>query len=329
MNKEIQQIEFEEHIRKRTGMYLEGVGSKGIINLLKGLISDCLEVTKSNSFFFQIELKPDNEFALVINSSGNIDAFERTVEKLENLKNFHLKACKALSTNFTMNPQGKQKLTLNFKLDDSVFIEEVDYQELSENFLQWTYLNRNSEVLLIDEREKFLNQNYYHFPEGVKYLYDRIAKEALGKPEFEISFDGEIDGFNYQIYLGYRTDWFPPTTFASFANNVHTSCGGSLIDGVINGLISGCRKFVNENQLTDYKIKKKKFNNGLILVASVRGDEFKYGGSFKETLEDQKIKKNSKKLIKKLTIEFINANREKAEKFLWRFNEKELTSGMY
>lgn len=329
MNNEIQQIEFKEHIRKRPGMYLGGSGSKGIINLLKGLISDCIEVTESDKYFFKIELKPDYEFSLDIEASNDISKFEKTINETNAFKNFHLKACEALSFEFNLITVVNSKLLLNFKLDKTVFKESVDYLELSEVFLQWSYLNRNTEILLMDGRGKFLNQNYFSIPEGVKYLYDRMVKDALGKPEFEIYFDGELDGMKYQIFLGYRTDWYPPSTIASFANDVHTVCGGSLVEGVMEGFIDGCKKYVKDNNLTDFKIRKKKFNNGLILITSVRGNEFKYGGSFIETLENEKVKKDSKKLVKQLTLDFISKNKEKADKFLWRFDETQLTSGMY
>lgn len=328
MNNGIQQIEFKEHIRKRPGMYLGGTGSKGIINLLKGLLIDCIEVTESDKYFFQIELKSDYEFSLDIEVSNDISKFKETINETA-FTNFHLKACEALSSEFSISKNDTSKLLLKFTLDKTVFTESADYLELSEVFLQWAYLNRNSEVLLIDNREKYSNQNYFNFPEGIKYLYDRMVKDALGNPEFELSFDGELNGLNYQIFLGYRTDWYPPSAIASFANDVHTICGGSLADGVLEGLINGCRKYVKDKGLTDFKIRKKKFNNGLILIASVRGKEFKYGGSFKESLEDDKIKKDAKKLVQKLTIDFITNNKAKADKFLWRFDEKQLTSGMF
>ncbi|MCB9197682.1 MAG: hypothetical protein H6600_04430 [Flavobacteriales bacterium] len=328
MNNEIQQIEFKEHIRMRPGMYLGDSGSKGIVNLLKGLLIDCIETTEADKYFFQIELKSDYKFSLDIESSNDLSKFEETINETA-FENYHLKACEALSSEFSISKNHTSKLLLKFTLDKTVFTESVDYLELSEVFLQWSYLNRNSEVLLIDNREKYSNQNYFSFPDGIKYLYDRMVKDALGKPAFELSFDGELNGLKYQIFLGYRTDWYPTSVIATFANDVHTVCDGSLADGVLEGLVSGCRKYVKDKGLIDFKIKKKKFSNGLILIALVRGDKFKYGGSFKETLEDEKVKKDVKKLIRQLTIDFISENKEKADKFLWRFDETQLTSGMY
>lgn len=321
-------MEFKEHIRKRPGMFLGDTRSKGIINLLKGLIIDCIEVTNSDKYFFRIELKSHYEFSLDFEALNDISKFEETIND-SGLDNFHLKACKYLSSEFCMLSIATNKVLLKFTLDKKIFNESVDYRELYGELLQWTLLNRNSEVFIIDEREKYSNQNYFSFPEGIKYLYDSMVKNALGKPKFELSFDGELNELRYQIFLGYRTDWYPFPNIASFSNNVHTICGGSLVDGVMEGLISGCKKYIKDNNWIDYRVRKKKFSNGLILVASVRGNEFQYGGSLKERLEDEKVKKDAKKLIEKLTIQFILNNQEKADEFLGRFDEKQLTSRMY
>ncbi len=190
-------------------------------------------------------------------------------------------------------------------------------------------LNRQCEVITIDKRQKYLTQNYYHFPQGVFYLFDRATTEVLGKPEFKLTFDNEINSNKYQIGLAYRTDWFPSANVISFANNVHTICGGSLVDGILEGLINACKIYAKENNLTTFKINKKKFVNGLILICAVRGEDYKYGGSWKETLEDAVIKKEAKKVVEKLALDFFNNQKEKADKFLWRFDTTQLTSGMY
>lgn len=328
MKSKIKQIDFKKHIRKRPGMYLGDSGSSGIINLLKGLLSDCIIVTDSNKYSFKIELKTNFEFSLIIEASEDITKFEDTI-KNETFKTYYLKVCKALSSEFSISYKKTNKAKLKFTLDKRILKEPVDYLELLDVIIQWSFLNRSSEVLLIDQRGKHTNKNYLCFPEGTKYLYDRVVKESLGRPEFEISFEGKLNGLQYQIFLGYRTDWYPPSIINSFANDNNTSSGGSLVEGVLEGLVNGCTKYAKQNNLIDLKIKKKKFQNGLILIASVRGNEFKYKGSFKESLEDDKVKKDAKKLIEKLTIKFITESKEKADKFLWRFDDKQLTSRMY
>ncbi|WP_462220605.1 hypothetical protein [Ferruginibacter sp.] len=160
-------------------------------------------------------------------------------------------------------------------------------------------------------------------------MFDRAITEVLGKPEFELTFDGKVNSNTYQIGLAYRTDWYPSPNAISFANDIHTVCGGSLVDGILDGLINACKVYAKGNNLTTFKINKKKFTNGLILICAVRGEEYRYGGSWKETLEDSVVRKQAKKLVSKLALDFFNNQKEKADKFLWRFDTTQLASGMY
>jgi DNA gyrase/topoisomerase IV subunit B len=144
-----------------------------------------------------------------------------------------------------------------------------------------------------------------------------------------LTFDNKINSNRYQIGLAYRTDWYPSANVISFANDVHTVCGGSLVDGILGGLRNACKIYAKENNLTTFKINKKKFVNGLILVCSVRGENYMFGGSWKETLEDAVVKKEATKLVEKLALDFFKNEKEKAGKFLWRLDTTQLTSGMY
>jgi len=223
-----------------------------------------------------------------------------------------------------------QSWQLNFSLNKDLIADtNIDYLKLSENLLQVALLNRQAEIIITDKRQKHLNQNYYYFPQGVFYLFDKATTEILGKPEFKLVFDDELNKNKYQIGLAYRSDWYPTPNVISFANDVHTICGGSLVDGILEGLITSCKKYVKENKMLTFKIKPKKFFNGLIVVCAVRGDNFHYGGSFKETLENDEVKKQAKKVIAKLVSDFFKNNKENAEKFLWRFDTTQLTSGIY
>jgi DNA gyrase/topoisomerase IV subunit B len=330
MDKAEQILNIKESIRKRPGMYLGGVDSKGIINLLKGLLVDCINTTKDSKNFFHITILSKFKFEIDIKTSKSVSNFLNTLKQdFKDYKQIHLKLLDALNKHLCIIENSSKEVILKFTLDTNIFKESVDYLELSESVLQLAYLNRNSEFLITDNRLQYKNQNYYSFPDGIKYLYDRTVKDALGKPEFEINFNDSINGLEYQIFLGYRTDWYPPASIASFANDINTICGGSLVNGILTGLINGCKHYVKTNELKKFKVKKKKFTNGLIIVASVRGKEFKYGGSFKETLEDEKVEGDIKKRIKELTLDFIDNNKEKADKFLWRFDETQLTSGMF
>jgi len=320
--------EFEKSVRKRPGMYIADVSAVGLFN---GLIIDCIGLCKTSEITFEIVISGDNDFMLGFASPHDLSLFinQFTDESVDVLYYFS-KVLKVLAEKFEIITEGDSATKIAFSLDKKIISKtNVDYLNLCDKMLQLTLLNRQCEIITIDKRQKHLNQNYFHFPQGVFYLFDGATAEVLGKPEFKITFDGKVGSYQLQLGLAYRTDWFPTPNIISFANDVHTVCGGSLVDGVLDGVLSACKKYVEENHLTNFKVKRKKLANGLILIGAIRGEEFKYGGSWKETLNDDSVRKEVKKLVSMLVSDFLKTEKEKADKFLWRFDTTQFVSRKY
>lgn len=328
MTDAIQIITFEESVRKRPFMY---IGNDGVAGLFEGLLTDCIELCKTDEITFEIVISGDNNFTFGLTSPHDINPFiQQFTDESKEFKNFFPKILKVVSETFEIITKDNSKTEITFSFDKKVITStNIDYLKLTGNVLKIALLNRQCEIITIDKRQKYFTQNYYHFPQGIFYLFDRATTEVLGKPEFKITFDDKVNSNKYQIGLAYRTDWYPTPNVESFANDVHTIYGGSLVDGVIDGLISACKIYVKANNLTTFKITRKKFLNGLIIVCAVRGSDYKYRGSFKETLDDMTVKKQAKKIISTLALDFFNIEKEKANKFLWRFDTTQLASGMY
>lgn len=307
------------------------IGNDGVIGLFEGLLTDCIELCKTDEITFEIVISGDNDFTLGLTSQHDINPFvKQFTDENKEFSNYFPKVLKIVSETFEIITKENSKIEVRFSFDKTVITNtNIDYLKLTEKVLQIALLNRQCEIITIDKRQKYLTQNYYHFPQGIFYLFDRATTDVLGKPEFKLTFDDKVNSNRYQIGLAYRTDWYPTPNVISFANNVQTICGGSLVEGILDGLISACKTYVKENNLTTFKISRKKFLNGLIIVCTVRGEDYKYGGSFKETLEDDIVKKQAKKITAKLALDFFNNQKEKADKFLWRFDTTQLTSGMY
>jgi DNA gyrase/topoisomerase IV subunit B len=316
-------ITFEESVRMRPYMF---IGNDGLIGLFTGLISDCTELCETDEIYFEIVISGNNEFRFDVSSIHDINPFLRllTAEKPET--NYYMPhVFKIISETFEITTSGR-KTKIHFSIDNKVTKDTlVDYTKLSDKMLQLAILNRNTEIVTKDKSQKYINQNYYHFPEGIFHLANRAIKDALGKPAFQLRFDDELNGNKYQILLAYRTDWYPSPQVVSFANNVSTDSEGSLVNGILEGLISACKAHVKEQQLSTYKVKQKKFLNGLILICAVRAK----GYSYREIIENNEIQKDAKKIIHALALDFFRNEKVKANEFLWRFDSSQLTSGMY
>ncbi len=327
MTDTIQIMTFEEAVRKRPSMY---IGNDGLVGIFEGLLIDCIKLCKTDEITFEIVILEDNNFTFGLTSQHNLNPFvQQFTDESIVFSNYFPKVLKIVSETFAIKIDNS-KTEIAFSIDKKVISNtNIDYLKLSEKVFQTALLNRQCEIITIDKRQKYLTQNYYHFPQGVFYLFDRATTEVLGIPELKLTFDDKVNSNKYQIGLAYRTDWYPTPNTISFANDVQTIYGGSLIDGILDGLISACKIYVKENNLTTFKIRRKKFLNGLIIVCAVRGEEYKYGGSFKETLEDEVVKIQAKEIIQKLALNFFKTQKEKADNFLWRFDTTQLTSGMY
>lgn len=307
------------------------IGNDGVVNLLIGLCNDCIELCKTDEITFEITLSDDNDFIFGLSSKHDLNPFLKqfTIENKQ-FQNYFPTVLKVVSGKFKIIIQENLKAEICFSFDKNIISEtRLDYLKLSEKALQVALLNRKCEILTIDKRQKYLAQNYYHFPQGIFYLFERATSEVLGKPEIKLTFDNKVNNNTYQIGLAYRTDWYPTPNIICFANNVQTISGGSLVDGIIDGLVSACKTYVKENNLTSYKINRKKFYNGLIVVCAVQGDDFKCAGSCIEKLESDSIKEEAKKVTFELVLDYLKYQKGKADKFLWRFDERQLTSAMF
>lgn len=330
MAEEKQEWTFDEMVRTRPGMFFGDNRGKGVMNLILGLIRDCIFACKTDKFFFSIEISADDNLSLQINSESDTSAIaQQFSDEHYNKEIYFLRTLRAVSDKFELLPVANV-LTLHFHLDKTIFADtRVDYLHLTEELLIVALLNRQAEIFIRDNTQKHTSQNYLSFPEGVFYLYEKTKRDVSGAPEFEVFYDGEFKGNKYQIAIGYRTDWYPQPSVTSFANDTHTTYGGTLVDGILDGLIAACKTFVADHQLTTHKIKRKKFYNGLIIVCSVRGENLDFAGSFKEALATKEIRTQAKKITRKLVGDYLNSSREKADKLLWRFDETQLGSKMF
>jgi DNA gyrase/topoisomerase IV subunit B len=311
-------------------MYFGSNDIKGILDLICGLIRDSIFICQTDNIFFSFEILNEGNLSLKINSDLDISIITKQFsDKEKSNEIYHLRALKAVTQNFEVLKNNRE-ISLNFQLDKVVFKDTtIDYQNLMDEFVILALLNRGVQILIKDSTQKYANQNYFNFPRGIFYVYDRIKRDTLGKPEFEIFYEGQIKGNQYQIVIAYRTDWYPTPTVLSYANDVSTSNGGTLVAGVLDGLISASKKYVLDNKLSTHKIKRKKFFNGLNIVCSVRGRSLEFAGSTREALATKEVRTQSKKIVSKLVYDYLNNNKIQAERLLSRFDDQNFMNKMY
>ena len=153
-----------------------------IINLFFGLVTDSIELSKTDKILFKIILLGDNDFAINISTNSSIKSFlEHFTHKTKDFENYYLpQVLKVISKTFYINQENDSETTISFSFDKSIIQNTtIDYLKLTEKALLISVLNKQIEILTVDKRHKYLSQNYYHFPEGIFYLFDQVNKEVL------------------------------------------------------------------------------------------------------------------------------------------------------
>jgi len=343
-NDSITPINFEESVRRRPGMYFGSTGSQGIINAIAELVKECIEIFGVGDSTFIVSVNGNNDFSIEINGNSNLIPFLQifsgpTVDynylyaqalavattrfELRNDKIHILLVNGQLRSGNLLEIKGYHpNIVLSFEIDNEVFTDtNVDYRALNQELVLIPILNRKTEIIVKDKREKYLNQNYYNFPHGIFYLFDSIINSLNGKPNLQIKYEGSVEENEYQIAIA-GFNWRPSIT--SFANYVRTTCHGSLVDGIIDGIILACRKYSGENNLAYFKVTRKKILRDLIIVCAVKGQPFDYGGSFKEKLLSDEVQFQSKKLVSKWIYACLQNDENVRNSFIWQFDEQRL-----
>ncbi|HEY9197619.1 MAG TPA: hypothetical protein VIM77_15190, partial [Mucilaginibacter sp.] len=204
----MQIVDLKESIRKRPFMYL---GSGGIEGLLTDFIVDCISRLKTDKLTFTISVLGENDFSISLIPGTELRNILDDFHLADiNGAYIHFDILKILSNKFEFDKEIENQFLIKFSFDKSVIADTmVDYQALCEKALQVAILNKQVAIITKDLREKIPSQNYYHLPQGVFYLFNRIVKRSLSAPVFKITFDEMVQDTHYQIGLAYRNDWYP------------------------------------------------------------------------------------------------------------------------
>jgi len=342
-NDEIVPVSFDEHVRKRPGMYFGELGGKGVVYLIKKLIIECIEICKSESLTFTTSVRNDN-FSIEIN--GKIDllpflkGFDRPFTDFGSL--FFARATSSVSkrleisndtiqalfvegqwqfNNYNNNMPPQISATITCEIDETIFHDKnIDYLYLNRELITIPLVDRKTEIVTRDERKKYLNQNYYYFPDGIFYLFERIAN-IKENTDHQIKFEAVENENAYQIAITCRK-WAGSIT--SFANYIETTCNGSLVDGVFEGIIKACRTYSKEAGLDSFKVTKKRILKNMIIVCAVKGRKFEYGGSMKQKLLSEIVRTQAKEIVFERTYNLLQNNAELRDSLIWHFDERNL-----
>lgn len=204
--------------------------------------------------------------------------------------------------------QHREGIEIQFELDENIYEMLPDYFQLSEVCYELATLDKRTSISVSDSSGAFVNQNYYHFPQGLRYILERIR--IKGHRTFEVVFiDEQVGGNQYQIGIACQK-WAYDLARVSYAGYNRTIKGGSLEKGILSGMLDARRRYLKTDPaLEEHRFSRDNFISRLITVCQVISSDntYDYCGSIKDELNDKEVNKEVRKLVREIVWSvFIN-----------------------
>ena len=229
---------------------------------------------------------------------------------------------------------GKSKIKgteVTFKADKEVFkdTDVYDYDTLARRLREQAFLNAGVNIELKDERTPNGKDKIFYFQGGIKEFVNYIHKKKGYQPiHDEVIYLRTANMENtceVEIAMQYNDSY--NADIRSFANNIHTTDGGTHEEGfrrslprVMNNYAAKFNKIKEKDK--DLKLEFDDYKEGLTAIISVKITEAQFEGQTKAKLGNTIVRSMVSKLITDKLSEFLEENPASATAIL----EKALAS---
>lgn len=194
------------------------------------------------------------------------------------------------------------KFTPDFEIFDRF---ELNVEALSSLFRRFAILNRQLRIGIEDRTVESSNRQFFHYPDGLKHELDFLTLSGrYGGPLFKLHWSEQIDAYNLEFAIAYMDLWMADTYQMTYGNNERLTYGGSLLEGILDGLIYAIRAYAKLGG-KEIKIPRKLVKRQLVLVASVQSDAIKYGGCTRTKLDMPDLRRIVKANVSNKFLEFM------------------------
>jgi DNA gyrase/topoisomerase IV subunit B len=179
---------------------------------------------------------------------------------------------------------------------------------MAERLYLISLLHSQCQTQFIDRSIQPAMQLPYRHPEGLLHLY---AQQRPADPFMlcNLHFQGRWAGKTYQIALGFSNDADAQPVIRTFANQHETIGGGSLLDGVLEGIRHVMRLFL-QTQTVQPRIRRSQITKHLVLIAAVEGHDFEYLHPTKDKLHAPQVAHAAREIVYHLMLEEQSRNPE-------------------
>ena len=198
---------------------------------------------------------------------------------------------------------------VTFKPDGEIFEDLIyDYSILLDRLREQAFLNKGIKIILTDKREEDKKKELYYEGGIISYV-EWLNKSKEGIHENPIYMEAQKKDTNVEIALQYTTSY--TETIVSFANNIHTTEGGTHEIGFKNALTRVFNSYAQKFGIfkkEDEKISGEDIREGLTCVISVKVLEAQFEGQTKTKLGNSEVRSAVESTMNEVLNAFLEEN---------------------
>lgn len=181
-----------------------------------------------------------------------------------------------------------------WKADDQVFEEtEYDYATLENRLREQAFLNAGLRIILKDERNGQVSEEMMHYEGGIRSFVEHIhARRSLEVLHPEVIYFN-IAGENREAEVAMQYNDSYNELLLTFANNIHTSDGGTHEQGFKNAVTRAFNDYGRKQNLikeADKNLTGDDVREGLTAIVSVKLDDAQFEGQTKARLGNTEMR---------------------------------------
>ncbi len=213
------------------------------------------------------------------------------------------------------NEKGTEVL---FKADPEIFQDTdiYDYNILAKRLREQAFLNAGVNIELKDERDpdNIISKVFYYkggIKEFVEYIHKKKGYTPIHEDIIFLHTSNQEDTCEVDIALQYNDSY--NNDIRSFANNIHTTDGGTHEEGfrrslprVMNTYATKFNKIKDKDK--DLKLEFEDYKEGLTAIISVKITEAQFEGQTKAKLGNTEVRTLVSKLVNEKLSEFLEEN---------------------
>lgn len=210
---------------------------------------------------------------------------------------------------------------VTFKADSKIFKEiEYDYEILLSRLREQAFLNGGINISIFDKRDSSdLKEETLCYDGGIKsfveYLHKRKNQETLHE---EVIFISNVqDDQIAEIAIQYNESY--NELIMSFANNIHTTEGGTHETGFKNALTRVFNDYARKNNIlkdNDKNLSGEDVREGITAIISIKLTECEFEGQTKAKLGNTEVRSLVEGLLSEKLTNFFEENPSIARKIL-------------